>query len=426
MPRQKRETNPAAALAEAASANRNQLSALAAVGERFTAAGWRPAAEVLVPVRAVPTIFPQYDAITRVAGHPTDRITLVHGPSNNGKTEFAIGLMLSYLLRGHFASLVDAEQTTPVTWLKQLMREWHAHPAFRALRPATNEYEEVVDMVERWATTIGDAKAKGELPADTTGILVVDSLRKLVPKRLLETMLKEGAGDDEAKGAGGRKKKPGGVDGMAGRAAQYKAALNAAWMDRLVPLCAACGVALVLIGREYEDQEAGLFSTRDYKVGGGRSPYYDSSLVLRVVRDGWVKDGEGATAVVYGERARVEVHKTKVGGKDERVPEAYFHTSNGSLVPVGFDIARDLLEFAVDNGLVQQSGAYFYLGKRKLAQGKHATVKRLHDEPALLAALEEVVRAEVAEGVRRESDDVTAVPSASARPPGSAAASSDA
>ena len=42
--------------------------ALAKVAATFSA--WKPAREVMTAVRAVPTIFPQYDRATRVGGHP--------------------------------------------------------------------------------------------------------------------------------------------------------------------------------------------------------------------------------------------------------------------------------------------------------------------------------------------------------------------
>ena len=50
-------------------------------------------------MRAVPTIFPQYDRATRVGGHPIERWTTVHGPSNHGKTTFLHGLGASFLQR---------------------------------------------------------------------------------------------------------------------------------------------------------------------------------------------------------------------------------------------------------------------------------------------------------------------------------------
>ncbi len=70
---------------------------------------WKPAGEVLTKVRAVPTIFPQFDRATRCGGYPIERVTVVHGPSGEGKTIFAHGLGLSFLKRGHFYAPIDAE-----------------------------------------------------------------------------------------------------------------------------------------------------------------------------------------------------------------------------------------------------------------------------------------------------------------------------
>ena len=377
--------------------SRQQLDQLAALGDRFAAGGWRPAKEVLVPVRAVPTIFPSVDLVTRVGGWPTDRIALVHGASGEGKTLLCHGIGLSYLKRGHAYAFVDAEYTSPDAWLQSLMRDMASSPGFRALRPRT--YEETVEAVENFCTTIAEARQRREVAEDTTALVVVDSIRKLVPKRLLETMMREDADADDAKGSGGRKKKPGGVDGMSGRAAQYKAALNSAWMDRLVPLLGQTGCGMILIAREYEDAEAAAnpFSGKDWKVGGGRAIYYDSSLVVRVTRAGYVQEPyqKGRDPIIYGERHAVEVHKTKVGTREEKVPEAFFHTSNGHVGPVGFDLARDLLQVGIERSIVTKAGSHLAFGRRRLGQGEHNAVARLYEDAALMADLEAAVREEV-------------------------------
>ena len=136
------------------------------------------------------------------------RIALIHGPSNHGKTIFSLGLGLSFLEAGHFFAYVDAEYTTPETWLQQLMAEQANNSAFVAMRPKS--YEEVVKGVRRVVETVHNAVKAKELPLGTGVFVVVDSIRKLVPKALLEKLLK---GD-------------GGIDGAKGRAAMMKAALN--------------------------------------------------------------------------------------------------------------------------------------------------------------------------------------------------------
>lgn len=366
-------------------ATRDRLNQMAEVAGRFVS--FRPATDVLTKVRAVPTIFPQVDLATRVGGWPIERFGLVHGPSNEGKTMFLIGLGLSFLKGGHFFNFVDAEYTTPSTWLETYMGPFVNHPGFTALRPTT--YEQTVDAVRASAESIAEAKVKGILDPDTSCLYVVDSLRKLVPKNLLAKIMKESADAAPQTGKGRRGKGQRGVDGLGGRAAQHKAALNAQWLDELVPLLAQTGTAMVVVARESEDPDAGIFD-EGFKVGGGKAIYYDSSLAARIVREGYVTDGNKN---VIGERHAVTIRKTKVGKKGrEKRPMAYFHTSNGLLVPEGFDKPRDLIEQALDFEVAELNGSRIKWHGKQLGNGFDATVKRLHDDPELFAAFEAEVR----------------------------------
>lgn len=364
---------------------RDELAKMEAVAGRF--ASFRPAVDVLTEVRAVPTIFPQVDLATRVGGWPIERFCLVHGPSNEGKTMFLIGLGLSFLLGGHFFNFVDAEFTTPRSWLETYMGPYVKHPGFTALRPRT--YEQTVDSVRASAEAIGDAKAKGEIDPDTSCLYVIDSLRKLVPKNLLAKIMKESADAAPVKVKGKRSKSARGVDGLGGRAAQHKAALNAQWLDELIPLLAQTGTSMVVVAREAEDPDAGVFD-EGFKVGGGRAIYYDSSLAARVVRAGYVTD---ANKRVIGERHEVEIRKTKVGKKgDVRRPRANFHTSNGILVPEGFDKPRDLIEMALDFEVAKLAGSSIKWGSRTLGNGFNRAVSRLHKDAELRREFEDAVR----------------------------------
>lgn len=392
--------------AVAAAETRDRLAAMAAVAGRIK--GYRPAREVLTSVRGVRTIFPQVDAATGIGAWPIQRVALLHGPSNHGKTEFLLGVGKSFLLAGHFFKLVDAERSTPIDWCAQLGlpidpdRDPRA-VGFSSLRPST--YEETVDAVQSWAEEIGRAKAKGELPPDVTGLCVVDSLKKLTPKNLLQKLLKEAAEDEErAPRPGARAKPKRGLDGMGGRGAMFKAALNNQWMDQLVPLCDDCGVAVAIVAREHERQDDDEFLTRDedYVVGGGRGPFYDSSIRARVVLEGEVWDGEGSSRRTVGQRHRVEIRKTKIAKKTERIPIAYFHSSNGALVPEGFDTPRDLLELAQEMGLVQESGARYRFGRREIGHGRHAAVVRLHKDRELFDAIEREARALIDKRIETE------------------------
>lgn len=357
---------------------RDRLQRMQAVAERFE--NWRPASEVLTAVRAVPTRFIQIDRATRVGGWPIERIATVHGPSNNGKTIFCHGLGLSFLEGGHFYGFVDAEYTTPETWLRELMGQHARHPGFRAMRPTS--FEQTVDSVRGFVETIGNAREKGELDRDTSGLIVVDSIRKLIPERLLEKILKEGA-----------EGKKGSVDGMSGRGAMYKAALQSQWMDELVPMMASTGCGLVIITREADDPNAAardIMFDNAWKVQGSKSLVYDASLVVRITRDSWVKEGPEKDPIVVGERHLARIWKTKVGGKEDKVTDAFFHTSNGVHAPVGFDRARDVFELGLELGVIERSGSWYSIGDTRLGNGGDNAVAALRDGP--LQEVEQAVR----------------------------------
>jgi recombination protein RecA len=345
---------------------------------------FRPARQVLTRVRAVPTRFIQLDHATRVGGLPIERFGLIHGPSGHGKTYFTLGLIDSFLALNHFTMLVDAERTTPITFAEQLMGKRADHPRFFAARLDT--YEETVKLVRDFLTTLEREKTAGNLPPETSAIVVIDSIRKLVPANILAKLMKE------ADGAG--------VDGMGGRAAQIKAAMNAAWMDECTPLLEKSGAGLYVIAREAMDPDASAMDRKygkGFKVGGGAALYYDASMVFRVERESYVTDGgddDGKNKKRFGERHRVTIRKTKVAGQEERQTQAYFHTSNGVLTPFGFDRARDVVEIGERFGVVVKSGTWFSAFGERLGQGLNNAVLALTGDENLprLIEIERAVR----------------------------------
>jgi RecA/RadA recombinase len=360
--------------------------ALSAVAKRFGA--FKPAPEVLRTVRSVRTRFIQYDWATRVGGHPIERSTIVHGPSNEGKTLFLIGLEGSFVEQGHFAQHGDAERTTTKEWVDELLGEGFCdrnRERFYASRP--DSYEAFVDEVREFHQAVKASREAGEVPENTTAITVVDSLRKLVPEDIMKKILKEGASGEK-----------GSVDGMGGRAAQIRAAMNAAWMDELVPLLDRCGTSFVAIARESEDPNADMWAKKfgnDYKVGGGKAVIYDAALVLRIQRDGWIKLGEGEKAEIIGERHKITIRKTKVGGKEGRVTVAYFHTSNGKSSPEGFDPTRDVIELALKLGVLKQENSRYTWPSRSakpFANGRENLVIGLREAEDDRKILEEECR----------------------------------
>ena len=382
---------PSAADVAPQKARRPTASAFAEIAARSSS--FRPARETLRRVRAVPSIFPDVDRATHVGGWPIDRIAVIHGPSAAGKTLFAHGLGLSFLRRGHMYCLIDAEMTTPITWLETLFAGHADNPAFVASRPKS--YEQAVNDVRKIAEGLADMRAKGKVPPETTALFVVDSIRKLVPEDIQARIKKLGAEGEK-----------GSVDGFSGAAGRMRAALNSSWLDELVPLMGHTGCAMTFIGRESDDPTADAKDKQfgnDWKLTGGRALFFDSSMVVRVSRASMVTEGPEGNKVTVGERHQVEIHKTKVSARQDRIEKAFFHTSNGARHPEGYDRARDLLHLGVELGVVRTSGSYYAFG-RKRWQGEARYVA--HVEDATLDEMEAACRDKFGDLVKERADIV--------------------
>jgi recombination protein RecA len=310
---------------------------------------------------------------------------MVHGPSNQGKSALILGLLASFVQKQHFGAFIDAEGTTPAKWARELMGPSFDSPLFRAMYPTT--YEGTVDNVRAWCELVGNLREKGKVDKDTTGLIGLDSIRKLVPKRLLEKLTKEGSegSDDEQSGGRGRKS-PAGIDGMNGAAARYKANLNSAWMDELTLLLRQTGTGMVVIGREYSNgnKSSNPFSNEpDYLLGGGQGLVFEGNLTVRVVHAYPLHDAEKK---LIGYEHVCEVRKTKIGGKTRRTPVFKFHTMAGD--GAGFDRARDVFDLAVEKKVIEQKGAHFSFGDVKLGQGEEKAIAALREGSGLAPPFE--------------------------------------
>lgn len=387
---------------EAAKENRDALSAMADVASGFKLA--KPALEVVRHVRAVPTILPDLDRALRIGGWPIGNVSLIHGPSAEGKTPALIALMRSFLAGGHFALWGDFERSTPKDWLCSLMgdafmREDWSHPGFAAVPPDVFTYEKQRHLHRDWAESIANARERGKLPPGTSGIYCVDSIKKLMPAKAWETLSK--AFSEEASKKKGRfAKGDGGMDGMNGALGRMKAAFNAMWMDELVPLLTATQTSVAIITRETTDAEAEAWELQ-YKLGGGVALQYESHLWLRVTSDLIFADDDPKAQIV-GEAHEIHVRRSKVGVKTSKRDSATFHTSNGldPASPKGFDLARDIVTAAIELDVMKVNGSWFQFDGESVGQGRPVALSWVRQN---LEQAERVVRAKITENAARAS-----------------------
>jgi RecA/RadA recombinase len=361
-----------------------------AVADRFAA--FRPASAVLTSVEAVPTIFPQLDHALRVGGWPVRRTALIHGPSNEGKSLLLLGLMASFVRKRHRALYLDAERTTTGEYASLVggegvldARDERGEPYYLAAKP--DSYEEAIECTRRFCNVMA---AERKRDPEACGIVGLDSLSKLMPRGTVDEYFAEMRALEEDRAAGKE------VSTKQDRLAQHCAKINKRWMNEVCQLTDKSGVSFTAIVREIQKPDAAEWEKKigwDFILGGGRDPFFEASAVVRVERS-WVYDGKGEDRTVLGERHKAVVWKTKVAGKDDKKVVSFFHTSNGNLDGfVGPDRARDVLELAERLDVVKTAGHWRIFGRKRIANGENATVKKLHVDEVLLAEIEAATRA---------------------------------
>jgi len=128
-----------------------------------------------------------------------------------------------------------------------------------------------------------------------------------------------------------------------------------------------------------------MFGNPETTTGGNALKFY-ASVRIDVRRIGQIKVGED----IIGNRTKVKVVKNKVAPP--------FRVAEFDIIyNVGISKIGDLLDLAVEYGIVGKAGAWFDYNEAKIGQGREASKKYLEENPKILAEVEKKVRAKAAE-----------------------------
>src|SRR5690242_2354770 len=289
--------------------------------------------DVLVPVSVIPSGALSLDAALGVGGFPRGRVVEIFGPESGGKTTMTLHVIAQAQKMGGQAAFIDAEHALDPAYARKLGVD-----VDNLLVSQPDNGEQALEIAE---TLI----ASGSLD-----VVVVDSVAALVPRAELE-----------------------------GEMGEPQMGLQARLMSQaLRKLTATISKAqcTVIFINQIRMKIGVMFGNPETTTGGNALKFYASQR-LDIRRVGAIKDGE----TVIGNRTRVKVVKNKVAPPFREVE---FDILYGQ----GISREGDLLDLAVENGIVEKSGAWFSYGGERIGQGRENARDFLKLHPETLADVE--------------------------------------
>jgi recombination protein RecA len=288
-------------------------------------------------VAVIPTGSLALDAALGIGGIPRGRITEIYGPEASGKTTLALHIIAEAQKTGGMAVFVDAEHALDAVYASRLGVEVDA---LLVSQPDTGE--QALDIVEVLVRS-------GALD-----VIVVDSVAALVPKAELE-------GD------------------MGDAPMGIQARLMSQGLRKLTAVISKAQTSVIFLNQLR--QKIGVaFGNPEVTTGGNALKFY-ASVRLDVRRTNVLKRGEE----VIGNRTRVRVVKNKLAPPFR---QAEFDVLYGQ----GVSRPGELLDLALQQGLVEKNGSWFFYNTRQIGQGREQAKAFLQASSEVRTALELQVR----------------------------------
>ena len=288
-------------------------------------------------VETVPTGSLSLDIALGLGGLPKGRIIEVYGPESSGKTTVALHCVAEVQKRGGIAGFIDAEHALDPVYARNIGVD------------IDNLYISQPDCGEQ-ALEITETMVR----SGAVDIVVVDSVAALVPKAEID-------GD------------------MGDSHVGLQARLMSQALRKLTAVISKSNCIVIFINQLRE--KVGVMFGNPETTTGGRALKFYSSVRLDVRRTESLKQaGE-----IVGNHVRVKVVKNKIAPPFR---EAEFDIMFGQVI----SREGDVLDLAVNAGIVNKSGAWYAYEGDKIGQGRENAKTYIHENPAFFDMLEAKVR----------------------------------
>jgi recombination protein RecA len=304
-----------------------------------------------VKVDSIPTGSLSLDLALGIGGVPRGRIIEIYGPESSGKTTLVNHIIAEAQARGGVCAFIDTEHAIDPVYS-------------RAIGVDTDELLVSQPDYGEQALQIADRL----VASAAVDVVAIDSVAALTPKAELDGQI----GDTTV--------------GLQARLMSQALRKLAGSLNRTKTVCIFTNQIREKIGVQFGSPET---------QPGGRALKFYSSQRLDIRRIETLKEGTEAV----GNRVRVKVVKNKVAAPFR---QAEFDIEYG----VGISREGGLLDFGIEQDLVQKSGSFFSYGETRLGQGRNNAKQFLKDNPELSLEIETKVR--TALGIGAEAPDQAA------------------
>ena len=277
------------------------------------------------------------DIALGVGGYPKGRIIEIYGPESSGKTTFALQAIAAHQREGGRAAFIDAEHALDPVYAEKLGVNIDE---LLLSQPDTGEQ----------ALEICEALVRSE----ALSIIVIDSVAALVPQAEIDGEM----GDSHV--------------GLQARLMSQALRKLSGSINKTKTTC-------IFINQLRE--KVGVMFGNPETTPGGRALKFYASIRLDIRRAEQLKMGEG----IVGNRTVIKVVKNKVAPP--------FKTATVDIM-YGEGVSREgeVLDLAVDAGVVDKSGAWYSYNGERLGQGKEAVKLMLKENTKLRDEIELKVR----------------------------------
>ena len=283
-------------------------------------------------VEAISTGCLSLDMALGVGGVPKGRIIEVFGPESSGKTTLALHIVAECQKNGGKAAFIDAENALDPEYAKNL-----GCNAEDLLVSQPDSGEQALDILQKLLETAA------------LDVIVIDSVAALVPKAELDGQI-----GDVTVG--------------------LQARLMSQALRKLSGPINKSRTCVVFINQIRE--KIGVMFGSPESTPGGRALKFYSSVRLDIRRIAAIKEGTDMT----GNRTRVKVVKNKVA-------PPFKMTEFDIMYGKGISYAGDLLDLALQGGVVEKMGSWFSYKGEKIAQGRENVKTLLETDDKLMKSV---------------------------------------